>query len=107
VTLVRQRNDLGLVPPAALRLSLDVAQAGAATAGKPQGSGQQISASQKRAGARSQAAPSWWTARARDAEVKPGFSKAEILKPKHEDPRAAGGIFERVGRLLSELLDQR
>jgi len=56
---------------------------------------------------RSEAAtPSWWTARAREGAVTPGFTKAEILKPAKEDPRAAGGVFERVGALLSELLDQ-
>ena len=49
-------------------------------------------------------APSWWTARAREGEVRPGFTKAEILKPKPDDPRAPGGVFERVGGLLSELL---
>jgi hypothetical protein len=38
--------------------------------------------------------------------VKPGFTKEEILRPAPEDPRAAGGIFERVGALLSDLLDQ-
>jgi hypothetical protein len=46
-------------------------------------------------------------ARARESEVKPGFSKEEILRPAKEDPRAAGGVFERVGGLLSDLLDQR
>ena len=43
--------------------------------------------------------------RAREAEVKPGFTKAEMLKPKAEDPRAPGGVFERVGALLSDLLE--
>jgi len=38
--------------------------------------------------------------------VKPGFSTAEILRSAKEDPRSPGGIFERVGGLLSELLDQ-
>jgi transcription-repair coupling factor (superfamily II helicase) len=107
VSLVRTRSDLTLVPPAALKLSLDAAQNKAPASGRPPVSGHQPPASQKRAASRSPAAPSWWTARARDAEVKPGFSKAEILKPKHEDPRAPGGAFERVGGLLSELLDQR
>jgi hypothetical protein len=37
--------------------------------------------------------------------VKPGFTKAEILKPAKDDPRAPGGVFERVGGVLSELLD--
>jgi transcription-repair coupling factor (superfamily II helicase) len=108
VALVRQRPDLTLVPPAALKLSLDMVQGRAPIAEKPPVSSHQTPVSQKRAAAmRSQVAPSWWTARARDSEVKPGFSKAEILKPKHEDPRAPGGAFERVGGLLSELLDQR
>ena len=61
----------------------------------------------RKGGGRSPAAPSWWTARAREAEVKPGFTKEAMLKPaaKH-DPRSAGGVFERVGGLLSELLEE-
>ena len=111
VTLVRQRSDLTLVPPAALKLGLDQVQnpahktpgpiVGGRKAAPPSGS--------RKSGSRLQqaAAPSWWTARAREAEIKPGFAKAEILKPAHEDPRASGGVFERVGALLSELLDRR
>jgi hypothetical protein len=38
--------------------------------------------------------------------VTPGFTKAEILKPAAEDPRAPGGVFERVGGLLSELAER-
>ncbi len=45
-------------------------------------------------------------ARAKESEVKPGFTKADILRPAKEDPRAPGGVFEQVGGLLSELLDQ-
>ncbi len=33
-------------------------------------------------------------------------TKEEILKPTQDDPRAPGGAFERVGELLSELLDR-
>jgi hypothetical protein len=36
--------------------------------------------------------------------VTAGFTKEEILKPAKEDPRAGGGVFERVGGLLSELI---
>ena len=109
VSLVRQRSDLTLVPPAALKLNLDgsggpgLDTGGKAAAARSQG---QRPASRKGASKYAGAVPSWWTARAREAEVTPGFSKAEILKPKHEDPRAPGGEFERVGRLLGELLDQ-
>ena len=40
-----------------------------------------------------------------EREVKPGFTKAEILRAKPDDPRAPGGVFERVGGLLSEMLE--
>ena len=63
--------------------------------------------SPKKSGKYGNAAPSWWVARAREAEVTPGFTKADILRKAKEDPRAPGGVFERVGALLSELLDQR
>ncbi|MCX6545128.1 MAG: transcription-repair coupling factor [Acidobacteria bacterium] len=48
--------------------------------------------------------PSWWTARATAKSVEPGFTKQEILKPPSEQPRAEGGIFDRVGGLLQQLL---
>src|SRR5471030_2701906 len=97
VALVRQRPDLTLVPPATLRLTLD----GTAPIPKPQ------APIPKKSGKYGNAAPSWWVARAREGEVKPGFTKADILRKAKEDPRAPGGVFERVGALLSELLDQR
>jgi len=114
VALVGRRGDLTLVPPAALRLSLDGAGgrslvAGKATSHQPPDTRQQPpAAGHRKSGARSQAAaPSWWTARARAGEVTPGFSKEEMLKPTHkEDPRAPGGVLERVGGVLSDLLDQ-
>ncbi|HYM23007.1 MAG TPA: DEAD/DEAH box helicase, partial [Vicinamibacterales bacterium] len=107
VSLVRQRSDLKLVPPAALRLQLDAEKSAKASA-EPSGarSHQPSAVSHGRRGSRSHApAPSWWTTRARETEVRPGFTKAEILKPAAEDPRAPGGVFERVGALLSDLLD--
>jgi transcription-repair coupling factor (superfamily II helicase) len=103
VALVRQRPDLTLIPPAGLKLMLD----GAKDAKPPTRDSRPATAA-KRSG-RMQAAssaPSWWTARARAGEVKPGFTKAEILKPAKDDPRAPGGVFERVGDLLSELLGE-
>jgi transcription-repair coupling factor (superfamily II helicase) len=113
VSLVRQRPDLTLAPPAALKLNLDGARDVRLHAGERQ-SGKGVSSSSPKplpsrphkGGARAPAAPSWWTARARETEVKPGFTKEEILRPAREDPRAPGGTFERVGALLSELLDQ-
>jgi hypothetical protein len=93
VSLVRHRTDLTLAPPASLKLDMagDVAQAGP-----------------RKGAGRSKMAPSWWTARARETEVKPGFSKEAILRQAaKDDPRAQGGVFERVEGLLSELLEER
>ncbi len=93
VSLVRQRPSLTLVPPSGLKLNLE-------------GTRPPVPSS-RRSGARaSSAAPSWWTARARAGEVTTGFTKEAILKPRAEDPRAPGGVFEQVGGLLSDLLDQ-
>ena len=99
VSLVRQRPELTLVPPGGLKLNLDGAPAPAA---KDVRSRPPAVSSRKR----SAHAPSWWVARAREAEVKPGFTKAEMTKPATENPRVPGGIFERVGGLLSDLIDQ-
>ena len=121
LNIVRRRGDLTVLPPSGLKLSLD----GAAAAQKPGvATGPQAAHGPKpgvaaglqprkfadlkvggyTAKKRPDIAPSWWTARARDGEVRPGFTKAEILKAKPDDPRAPGGVFERVGGLLSEML---
>jgi transcription-repair coupling factor (superfamily II helicase) len=99
VSLVRQRPDITLAPPSALKLNLD----GARPATAPPGP----APSRKSPGKSGQAAPSWWTARARTGDVSPGFTKQDILRPAREDPRSPGGIFERVGSLLSDLLGLR
>jgi transcription-repair coupling factor (superfamily II helicase) len=97
VALVRQRPELTLVPPGGLKLSLD----------RPEAAAQRPAERRERTPRRRSAhAPSWWVARARETEVKPGFTKAEMTRPKAEDPRAPGGVFEQVGGLLSDLLDQ-
>jgi transcription-repair coupling factor (superfamily II helicase) len=89
-TLVRERKDLQLTPPATLRLDLRIA--GSERAGAHPGR------------AVKSLARSWWTARATAGEVAPGFTKDEILRPAKEDPRAEGGIFGRVSGLLRDLL---
>jgi transcription-repair coupling factor (superfamily II helicase) len=113
VSLVRQRPDLTLVPPAALKLSLD-GNSQLASRDSGLGIGKELTAAQGRlANPKSRGPnpkkappPSWWVARAKEAEVKPGFTKAEMTRSAKEDPRAPGGVFERVGGLLSDLLDQ-
>ena len=53
--------------------------------------------------ARDDSAGSWWTARATAGEVRPGFSKDEILRKPESDPRAEGGMFSRLVGLLQAL----
>ena len=89
VALVRQRGDLTLIPPAALKINLDGTRDSGAVPRKDSG----------------KKARSWWTVRAKETEVRPGFTKEEVLRPAKDDPRAPGGIFERVGGVLSELLE--
>ena len=116
VNLVRERGDLRLIPPVTLKMDLKASSApppevGSAaalkhahqahsTAPAAPGAGYQ---SQRVGGRRPRAEPAWWTARATTGEVTAGFSKAEILRPKDEDPRAPGGILDRVTELLEDL----
>ena len=117
VHLVRDRDDLRLIPPVSLKM--DLTKAPAAPAPTPsaaalkqahqshlaRGDRPATGPPSARPGAiqRRRPEPAWWTARATAGEVTPGFSKAEILKPQAEDPRAPGGILERVTDLLEEL----
>jgi transcription-repair coupling factor (superfamily II helicase) len=113
VAMVRQRPELTLVPPGALKLDLGRAEVSGLGAAEPAPktkiavSPQPSAPSPKKSGKYANTAPSWWVARAREGDVKPGFTKADILRPAKEDPRAPGGVFDRVGALLSDLLDQR
>ena len=116
VGFIQRRNDLTLVPPAGLRLDLErasqVRRVGRVCGVRPVGrplSGQISAVSRSsdvlrsRKGAQA-ATGSWWTARATAGEVTTGFTKAEILRPAKEDPRAPGGVFTRVSELLRDLL---
>jgi transcription-repair coupling factor (superfamily II helicase) len=110
VTFLERRKDVTLVPPAGMRLDLKAGRPGqagqAGRAGQPglPGRGGFGAPRRGRGPAEPVAPASWWTARATAGEVTAGFTKAEILKPKAEDPRGPSGVFTRVGGLLSELL---
>ncbi len=125
VAFVQRRTDLTLVPPSGLRLDLKAATAKppAVDAGlkprRPSGTDEQGTAwpnlgrkpltsdqalRSRRPGQAPAPSGSWWTARATAGEVTTGFSKAEILRPEKEDPRAPDGVFTRVGDLLRDLL---
>ena len=90
--VVQQRGDITLIPPATVKL--DLKNTPQRPVPPPQG---------RRKGGDPVAGGSWWAARAQAGVVTPGFTKDEIMRPAHEDPRSAGGIFARVSGLLREL----
>ena len=109
LAVLRRRTDVTLVPPSSLRLNLSpaigVRPGSDPNRGRPQpGSDPGLTPRPGLRRTRSSSAPSWWTARATAGVVTPGFTKAEILKPPKEDPLADGGLFDRVGSLLEDLL---
>ena len=107
--LVHARPDLKLVPPGILKLEPAPAARPPAPAGRPsQVPGPAPSAVRpgqiKRAPKPVEdTSASWWTSRATAGAVTPGFSRDAILKPAAVDPRAPGGLFERLAGLLDDL----
>jgi transcription-repair coupling factor (superfamily II helicase) len=92
--VVKGRGDLVLLPPAILKLDLT----------KPSGAPETASQGHLRSKKRpASTTTSWWTARAKAGEVTPGFTREAILAPGTLDPRAADGLFERLGDILAEL----
>ena len=125
--LLQQRRDVQLLPPATLKLNLAMPVVPAPASGpgptgpspaqpwtRPGPTGPSPAQPWTRPGParpiaggpgrRPQPQPSWWTARATAGTVTAGFTKDEILRPPKEDPRAAGGLFERLGGFLGDLL---
>ena len=111
--LVQARGDLKLIPPNILRLEPQPVLRPASSS-RPQGTPQRPSPvpaapavlpGQVRRPAKpvEDTSASWWTARATAGAVTPGFSRDEILKPAPQDPRAPGGVFDRVSGLLEDL----
>jgi transcription-repair coupling factor (superfamily II helicase) len=93
-----------LVPPVSLRLDLDAQGSGIGDREPekplfPRATNPRTS----RSPIPDPRSPSWWTARATAGEVKPGFTKEEILWKPHQDPRAAGGMFSKLESLLAAL----
>jgi transcription-repair coupling factor (superfamily II helicase) len=92
-----------LVPPVSVKLDLE-----APLSPIRSGAGQKSSPARPAGGRGRSAEPqvSWWTARATVGEVKPGFTKDEVLRKPEIDPRAEGGMFSRLTSLL-DALDER
>jgi transcription-repair coupling factor (superfamily II helicase) len=106
--VVQARGDVTLIPPATLKLDLKkplTVVDGRKTAPQPS-LGPTAPATRpavRGKGGDPVAGGSWWAARALAGEVKPGFTKDEIMRPARENPRADDGVFVRVGGLLREL----
>jgi transcription-repair coupling factor (superfamily II helicase) len=86
-----------LVPPVSVKLHLETPLAAAHVSGpKPP---------PRRGGGKAHAEPqgSWWTTRATVGEVKPGFTKDEVLRKPDVDPRAEDGVFSRLTSLLDAI----
>jgi transcription-repair coupling factor (superfamily II helicase) len=110
IRLMDQRGDVRLVPPGLLRLDLAPPVTAPSFPGAPPGhrpgrsvGGAAAAATARRVSRASGDGRSWWTARAREAEVRAGFSKAEVTRRPAEDPLAPGGVVARVEQLLVEL----
>jgi transcription-repair coupling factor (superfamily II helicase) len=116
VRFLRDRTELTLAPPALLKLDLKPRPGPRRPASGRPGEGASLSSAavphrggltpgRHRDSTRPGGSASWWTARAREEQVKPGFTKEEILRPAREDPRAPDGVLTRVGELLSRLVE--
>ena len=111
IKMVQERGDLTLVPPNSVKLDLKYrdsepepsAFASGTTSGATARRPSQGPASRSLLRSKIQRKPSWWVARATVGEVKPGFTKAEILKQAPEDPRAPDGVLAKVTGLLEDL----
>jgi transcription-repair coupling factor (superfamily II helicase) len=106
LNLLSRRPDLQFVPPTVLRMNLARPTAGMPAPARPAGPGRLVRGHGQRSSPGHAPAVSWWTARATAGEVKPGFSKQEILKEVPPDPKAPGGVYERISGVLRELSDE-
>jgi len=96
VKVVHDWPGATLVPPASLKVDLEAPPSSAGRASTAR------QASHKGSPHRSRET-SWWTARATAGVVASGFTKEEILRKPKQDPRAQGGMFDRLEELLGAL----
>jgi transcription-repair coupling factor (superfamily II helicase) len=96
VKIVHEWPGAMLVPPASLKIDLETAQSPTGRSATPRHAGHKGSAHRNKE-------TSWWTARATTGAVTSGFTKEEILRKPKQDPRAEGGMFDRLEELLGAL----
>jgi len=114
LNLVQNRQDLTLLPPAVIKLDMtkptgppaQPKPVAAPPPGKLKPKSEQMGQGRYIKTARPVDVPgreSWWATRATAAEVTGGFSRQEVLAEVPPDPRAPGGLFERVRQVLDEV----
>ena len=102
VTVVENWPGVSLVPPVSIKLDLETAANDQmAKQKKTQSPMYREGFSPKRT--RPYSTAGWWTKRATIGEVRPGFTKEEILNQPDTDPNEEGGMFQQLGRLLHAL----
>jgi hypothetical protein len=111
LNLLKRRPDTQLIPPNVLKMDLKQPMVApdlgrARLTAPPQGRADAL----RRAGTKSgrltdPRGTSWWTQRAKEAEVTPGFTKENLTRQAKEDPGAKGGLFDRITGLLVDLTD--
>ena len=108
IRVVQEHPGATLVPPALLKVDLEVGSLRDPTAS----AGQTVRVADRPGGPskfhakaerRSDRETSWWTARATAGVVTAGFSKEEMLRRPEANPREEGGMFARLEELLRAL----
>jgi transcription-repair coupling factor (superfamily II helicase) len=113
LNLLKRRPDTQLIPPTVLKLDLKQPMVAPDLSRQrlsgppPAGRGDALRRAGTRLGrtAESSRGVSWWTQRANEAEVTPGFTKENLTRQAKEDPGAKGGLFDRIVGLLMDLTD--
>jgi transcription-repair coupling factor (superfamily II helicase) len=107
--MVQTRGDLTLLPPAILKLDLTRPQRSLTSEVVPApavpvpGRLNPKKPLRVKAAEEAPGRESWWATRATSGQVSSGFTRDEILAEVPPDPRAPGGVFERVRQVLDEL----
>jgi transcription-repair coupling factor (superfamily II helicase) len=101
VKVVHDWPGATLVPPVSLKVDLEAASGG--PEGPPLRSDRDGHRGRRGRPSGRPKETSWWTARATAGVVTSGFTKEEILRKPKQDPRAEGGMFDRLEELLGSL----
>jgi transcription-repair coupling factor (superfamily II helicase) len=103
VKVVHDWPGATLVPPASLKVDLEAPPSPVGRALTARQASHKASPHRSRETSHRSKETSWWTARATAGVVTSGFTKEEILRKPKQNPRAEGGMFDRLEELLGAL----